>query len=768
LEVLEDRSLLSSTPAIGTVFYIDMENHNLTQPSSMTDPPQLLGNSAAPYLNSLMTPGAPNAAQSSYASNYGSTGVHPSEPNYLWQEQGTDNGVANDNLPYGPGGNYQGIIPSLTGLLQAAGVSWKSYQEDIDLTPGGGSVNLPYADSLTSDVAPQSQWTVPLNNFSGTSTAYTNPYNGSHQYDFATKHDGQLYFKATNGGNNTTPANPEAAHYAPLQQLQTDLTNDTAARYNVITPDQFNDMHTPLSTDFTYHGVTYPAYSAQAAVAQGDNFLSQVVPKIMASQAYKNNGAIVIWFDETEGGDSADFTLPEVVLSPLARGNAYASTLAYTHSSDLKSMQELFGVSAPGGAGAGGAGAGSGFLGDANQPGTHDLWDLFKPGPQITQAPTDQTVVAGQSVTFTAAAKAAIDSDPAPTVQWQVSTDGGSHFTDIPGATSTTLTFTTDATQDRNQYQAVFANTIGTTTTDVAHLTAQFAPELQQSPTSLTYKAGQVVSFTAAARAEPLAVQWQVSTDAQSFHDLPGATTPTLTFTADKTTKNTLYQAVFTNDLGHVTSSIAFLGKVPAALIGVVSPRSQTIKLGKAVTFTAGDKLPGLEVQWQSSTDGGVTFQDVPGATAPALTFTPTAADNGTHYRALLSHLGHALSTTAATLSIRGVAPAVTVDLEESETAQVGQTVSLIAEASGSSKLTVQWQVSTDGGATFKPVSKKRLPGYTASSVSRTLDATGKLHSTLTFTADGSEANFVFRAVFKNSKGSADSAGATLLVSGST
>ena len=45
----------------------------------------------------------------------------------------------------------------------------------------------------------------------------------------------------------------------------------------------------------------------------------------MASQAYKNNGAIVIWFDETEGGDTDRFTLPEIVISPLAKGNAYSS-----------------------------------------------------------------------------------------------------------------------------------------------------------------------------------------------------------------------------------------------------------------------------------------------------------------------------------------------------------------------------------------------------------------------------------------------------------
>ena len=91
LEGLEERTLLSSNPAIGDVFYIDMENHNLTQPPGLSgSPEQLLGNPAAPYLNSLMTPGNPNAAQTSYASNYYNVapGVHPSEPNYVWQEAG--------------------------------------------------------------------------------------------------------------------------------------------------------------------------------------------------------------------------------------------------------------------------------------------------------------------------------------------------------------------------------------------------------------------------------------------------------------------------------------------------------------------------------------------------------------------------------------------------------------------------------------------------------------------------------------------------------
>ena len=129
-------------------------------------------------------------------------------------------------------------------------------------------------------------------------------------------------------------------NYAPLQQLSTDLTNNTVAKYNWISPDQFNDAHSALSGGFAYQGTHYSG--DQAAIAQGDDFLSQIVPEIMASQAYQNNGAIVLWWDESEGGNTSAFTIPEIVISPDAKGNAFSDKVLYTHSSDLLSMEELF------------------------------------------------------------------------------------------------------------------------------------------------------------------------------------------------------------------------------------------------------------------------------------------------------------------------------------------------------------------------------------------------------------------------------------------
>src|SRR5262249_54040398 len=84
------------------------------------------------------------------------------------------------------------------------------------------------------------------------------------------------------------------------------------------------------------------------------------------------------------------------------------------------------------------------------------------PGGSTT--PANLTVTAGQTASFTAAASGS----PTPTVQWQVSTDGGATFTDVPGATAGTLSFTAALADNSKQFHAVFTNTAGTATSTAA------------------------------------------------------------------------------------------------------------------------------------------------------------------------------------------------------------------------------------------------------------------------------------------------------------
>lgn len=376
-------SFSASAADIKTVFVIAMENHNWTQPAQVPGKiQQIYQNPNAPFLNSLVS-GTASAIidgtvvnlsrQVAYATAYhnvlatpggNNPHIHPSEPSYLWAEAGTNFDVFNDNDPFAAtGGTNQNTNLHLSALLTRAGKTWKSYQEDIDLAPNSSG-------QLTNAPLPENMWTVPLSSFSGRfATGFANTFNGSNQYNYAAKHNPMLFFTDTNGGDNPTPSNPLSPHYAPLQQLMADLANDTVADYNWITPNQYNDMHTSLTGG--YKGLTGDA----ANIRQGDDFLSQVVPAIMASNAYKNHGAIIIWWDETESdgvaGDNADdfnHTIGEIIISPHAHPNVngvpYASPVNYTHSSDLRTMQEIFHVGP--------------FLRDAAN--ANDLSDLFAPG----------------------------------------------------------------------------------------------------------------------------------------------------------------------------------------------------------------------------------------------------------------------------------------------------------------------------------------------------------------------------------------------------
>ncbi len=324
-----------STTQGTTVFLILMENHNWNQ---------IKGSASAPYINSLLSTGAHAEAY------YNPSGLHPSEPNYLWLEAGTNFGVTNDNPP---SSNHQSSTAHLTTELSAAGIPWKSYQEDI----------------------------------SGTVC----PLSGVAKY--APKHNPMVFFNDVTGNNNAQSANC-ISHVRPYTELAGDLATGNIGRYNFITPNLCDDMHDSSGCP------------TSNSVKNGDTWLSKAIPTLMASSAYKNGGIIMITWDEGEGGDGP---IGMIVLSPNAK-HGYSNTIHYTHSSTLRTLQEIFGVGP--------------LLGDAAK--ATDLSDLFtnmgsSPNPTATLKPTntattvtgDPTTIAAtsaSSMTFSPVADSAIDS----------------------------------------------------------------------------------------------------------------------------------------------------------------------------------------------------------------------------------------------------------------------------------------------------------------------------------------------------------------------
>ena len=256
-------------------------------------------------MNALLTKGAHAEAY------YNPPGLHPSEPNYLWLEAGTNFGLTNDQAPTI---NHQASTAHLTTLLTKAGVSWKSYQEDI-----AGNV-------------------CPLVN----------------QGLYVVRHNPMVFFDDVTGGNNPLSANC-IAHQRPYTELASDLITGKVARYNYIIPNLCHDMHNSNGC------------ATNNAVKNGDNWLMQAIPPILASDAYKNGGIIFITWDEGANGDGP---LGMIVLSPYAK-IGYSNTIRYTHSSMLRTLQELFGVKP--------------LLGDAAV--ATDLSDLFQTYPSLLPVP---------------------------------------------------------------------------------------------------------------------------------------------------------------------------------------------------------------------------------------------------------------------------------------------------------------------------------------------------------------------------------------------
>src|SRR5439155_17778076 len=72
-------------------------------------------------------------------------------------------------------------------------------------------------------------------------------------------------------------------HIRPYSELATDLQNNTVARYNFIAPNVCDGL-------------------PDCSITTGDTWLSNNLPAILNSQAYQDNGAVFITWDEGANG----------------------------------------------------------------------------------------------------------------------------------------------------------------------------------------------------------------------------------------------------------------------------------------------------------------------------------------------------------------------------------------------------------------------------------------------------------------------------------
>jgi len=273
--------------------------------------------------------------------------------------------------------------------------------------------------------------------------------------------------------------------------------------------------------------------------------------------------------------------------------------------------------------------------------------------PTVTQQPASATVEEGHSVVFEVKAAGF----PVPSVQWELSINGGTTWAQIRKATASQISIASAKTsEDGDEYRAVLTNTVGSVTSEAAKLTVHNAPKLTQQPASVIVEEGHPASFEVSATGFPApTVQWELSTDSGgSWTPVGGATAEKLTIAgASGSESGDEYRAVFTNAAGTATSAAATL-TIRVFPVVTEQPIGTTVEVGQSVQFEAtASGFPAPGVQWEVSSNGGTSWSAVAGATADQLTVEDVqASQSGNQYRAAFTNTAGRAVSEAARLTV--------------------------------------------------------------------------------------------------------------------
>ncbi|MBQ6998089.1 MAG: leucine-rich repeat protein [Oscillospiraceae bacterium] len=226
---------------------------------------------------------------------------------------------------------------------------------------------------------------------------------------------------------------------------------------------------------------------------------------------------------------------------------------------------------------------------------------------------------------------------------------------------------------------------------------------------------GKTVKYTVKATGDGLKYQWQSSSNGKTWKNCSSssATKATFSFTSKTSHSSNYYRCKITDGEGNVI----YTDTVRLYVLGVTTqPKTQKVKTGSTVKFTVKATGAGKTYQWQVSTDGK-TWKNCSSSSAKKATFTFTSktSHSGNYYRCRIKdNGGNTVYTDAVKLYVLGI-----TEQPVNKTVTKGKTAKFEVEATGASK-TYQWQVSTDGGKTWKNCSSSSAKKATFSFTAKT------------------------------------------------
>jgi phosphatidylinositol-3-phosphatase len=241
-------------------------------------------------------------------------------------------GFGPDDQVLGQGCVYPSFMLNLTDQLNGAGLTWKGYMEDMGNDPARESATCGHP---------------PLNGHDPTQEAAPDD-------QYAARHNPFVYF------HSIIDSPICDTNVVPLTRMPADLASaSTTANFNFISPNLCHDGHDE------------PCVNGEpGGLESADAWLSEWVPRITRSSAFRRDGLLLVTFDEAEAepGATADASaccnqaqfpntpnnggpvpgmgggrVGAVALSPFIKART-VSKKEYNHFSTLRTIEELFGL----------------------------------------------------------------------------------------------------------------------------------------------------------------------------------------------------------------------------------------------------------------------------------------------------------------------------------------------------------------------------------------------------------------------------------------
>jgi len=310
-------------PQVRHVFVVNLENKGYDETFGPDSP--------APYLSRTLRD------QGQLLTQYYGT-AHNSLPNYIAQLSGqgpnaqtqadcpvysdfVQIGTVAPGQAVGTGCVYPAGVQTVADQLEAAGLTWRGYMEDMG-TPCRHPQLNGQDDTQQAEVGDQ----------------------------YAARHNPFVYF------HSIIDSPTCAERVVDLENLPTDLAKtSTTANLTYITPNLCHDAHDSPCVD-----------GRPGGLVTADQWLATWIPKIRAAPAFKRDGLLVVTFDEAETGNSdgaaaccgegpgPNSPLPgiyglgggrtgTVLVSPFLRPGTINNT-AYNHYSLLRTIEDGFGL----------------------------------------------------------------------------------------------------------------------------------------------------------------------------------------------------------------------------------------------------------------------------------------------------------------------------------------------------------------------------------------------------------------------------------------